>query len=276
LEKFEPWIGKLDERTTPITPNYQKLLDEDNGEPMDQNFPYRQLVGSLIYLMTCTRFDIAVAVSVVSKYLDKPKQIHANMVKRIFWYLRGTQNHHLVYSMTKDSKITGWVDASYANDLNCKSRSGYAFQYGKSLVSWKSMTQPVVALSTAESEFIALTPAVQEAIWMTNFFKSLGYNPGVPTLMEDNQSCISISENPQHHQKTKHIQVRWNWIKEQLSEGAFQLKYCPTKLQLGDVFTKGLHGPNLKQARTNLGLRTSISDGELNLTLEALLAAYQF
>ena len=254
LEEFTVWLHPHEIRTCPIDPDYRKIIDDadDSAEP---NFPYREMVGSLLYLQTCSRFDISVAVSVVSQYLTNPKKVHCDMVRRIFYYLRGTKDEVLDYRKTGgDLVLQGWVDASWCNDINYTSRSGYCFTLGSCIISWKSMKQPVVALSSAESEYIGLTPAIQECLWLKKFLKSLGYPQGTVTLFEDNEACIALAKNPQNHKRTKHIQARFHWFKENIDNQEIQIKYRPTQSQLADMFTKGHFGPKLKSARRSLGL----------------------
>jgi hypothetical protein len=209
------------------------------------------MVGSLMYMMTGTRFDIAAAVSVVSRFLDSPKKIHCDMVRRIFWYLRGTINNHLHYH-GNDMTLTGYVDSSFANLENFASVSGYGFLIGDSIVSWASTRQPVIALRV--DMYIALTSAVQETIWMKDLLTELNYPQEIVTLYEDNQACILLAKNPQDHKKTRHIQLRFHWIREQLNNKVFNLEYCDTKSQKADLFTKGLFGPSLKTQCERLGM----------------------
>ena len=108
-------------------------------------------------------------------------------------------------SANKDFTLIGYVDASYANDEKYASISGNAFLLGNSLISWMSQKQQTAALSSAEAEYVAVTPAVQETLWQKEFLANLGYPQQTVVLHEDNLSCIALSKNPQNHQKTRHI-----------------------------------------------------------------------
>jgi hypothetical protein len=132
--------------------------------------------GSLKYMMVGTRFDIAAAVSMVSRYLDKPKKIHCDIVRKIFWYLRGSLQNRLLYSRSSMT-LQGYVDSSHAN----LEISGYAFGIGGSF-----SRQPIIALSTSESEYIALTPAIQEASSLKQLLEELGHPQGCISIFEDN------------------------------------------------------------------------------------------
>jgi hypothetical protein len=177
------------------------------------------------------------------------------MVDRIYHYLSQFPDLALKYGEKSDKLILeGYSDASFANSYGSKSISGYCFLLSGSLVSWYAHTQPVVALSTAEAEYMALTDAAKEAIWFKLLLKELGHPQGTVTINEDNQATIKISHNPQDHKRTKHIQVKYHYIRDQIKDGEFCLVYIKTIDQLADVFTKGLNGPRLRTILTKLGL----------------------
>ena len=126
------------------------------------------------------------------------------MVRRIYRYLRG--NHRkLRYKIKGEIKLVGYCDASLGNHENYASLAGL----GESIISWKSFKEPVIALSTAEAEYIALTPAVQECIFLQNFLESMGYQTTKTEIREDNNACIALAKNPQDKKKTRHIQIRF-------------------------------------------------------------------
>jgi hypothetical protein len=249
---------------TPLIPVFQIALDSDSGE-LDIVFPYRSAVGSLIHLMRSTRPDIAVAVSVVSRYLDKPTLLLCNMVRRIFNYLAKNE-YSLLYTRCDDNlELVGYSDASFANSEKSRSISGFAFLLSGSLISWYSHTQPVVALSTSEAEYMAVTDAAKEVIWLKLLLSELGYPQGNVKILEDNQATIKISKNPQDHKRTKHIQVKYHYIRDQIKANEFHLEYVSTQDQLADIFTKGLSGSRHRLILKNLGLirRGSVTGSEL-------------
>ena len=206
-----------------------------------------------MYAAVGTRPDLSAAVSIVSRYLAAPKKAHCDLVRGICRYLRGNPRG-LHYKANRDFTLEGFVDASYANDADYSSISGNAFLLGGCLVSWMSQKQPCAALSSAEAEYVALTPAVQETIWLKELLNGLGFAQGVTTLHEDNLSCIALSKNPENHQKTRHIQTKYHMIRHHQKEKVFRLQYCPTRSQLADIFTKGVSGPTLRQNLEALGV----------------------
>ena len=263
LEEFSNYVG-LGSRSCPLPTNYQELLD-DQSEPdivPSSVFPYREMVGSLMYAMVSTRPDLAQSLSIVSRYLSKPNVNHCNLVRHIFQYVKGNLEKELVFK-PKDLILTGYVDAAYGNNFKCASTSGYCFLLGNTIVSWYSKAQAVTALSAAEAEYIAATEATKEAIWWRQFLDELGYPQETTTLNEDNQACILLSKNPQSHSRTKHIQIRYHFIREKTDSKEVSLQYVNTKDQLADMFTKNLPGCHLRPTLNSLGCIRSEVKGRI-------------
>jgi hypothetical protein len=161
------------------------------------------MVGSLMYVMIATRPDLATAVGIVSKYLDKPKKAHCELVKHIYKYLRTNTNYQLIYKTTdNDITLSGYVDAGYANVDKFHSTSGYAFMVNDNLISWYSGKQSVTAQSTAEAEYYAAVKGANECIWIKQLLNELGFPQGTIPIYEDNQACIALSKNPEDHKRT--------------------------------------------------------------------------
>ncbi|GJZ85112.1 retrotransposon protein, putative, ty1-copia subclass [Tanacetum coccineum] len=211
--------------------------------------PYANAVGSLMYLMVCTRPDIAYAVSVVSRYLANPGKNHWEAVKWILKYLRGTANVSLVYGTDRGNHVdvTGFVDSDYAKDPD-KGRSitGYAFLVQRCVVSWKATLQHVVALSTTEAEYMALTEAVKEAIWLRGLLEELGVELNTVAVNCDNQGAIHLSRNHVFHERTKHINVRYHFIKEVLKAKTVEVLKVGTEHNAADALTKVVPGHKLQ------------------------------
>jgi hypothetical protein len=219
------------------------------------------MVGSLGYLANGTRFDITAALSIVSRFSNNHKKIHCEMVSRIYQYLRGNRRT-LFFPYGMKLEMSGYCDASWANLEDYSSLAGYCFQIDQSMVSWKSFKEPVKALSTAESEYVALTPAIQECIWLQQFMNSIGYKQETTIIHEDNAACIALAKNPQEKRRTRHIQVKYHWIRDQLQDGIFKLEKIQSEKQNADIFTKGMHGPQVRTICDRLQLQDSVKQGE--------------
>ena len=223
-----------------------------------------------------TRPDIAVAVSVLSRYLDRPTTLHCYMVKRVYRHLMANLRVglHKIRKLEANTgshaaiNITCYSDASYANSYDSRSMSGFGILLSGSLISWYSHTQSVVALSTAEAEYIALTDIAKKVVWMKLLLSELGHPQADVVVFEDNQASIRIAKNPQDHKRTKHIRPHYHYIRDQIKDGILRLEYIPTQNQLADIFTKALNGPRLRALRTQLGIALiPDSGGELRTSL---------
>jgi hypothetical protein len=222
------------------------------------------MVGSLSYLANGTRPDISAAVGVVSRFLVNPKLIHCNMVKRIYYYLRQTMDYTLVYKKNTNTTLLGYCDASWGNNEDYSSVSGYVFLFGGNLVSWSSKKQSIIALSSSESEYVAATHAAQEALWFQQLLEELGIRQNTINVYEDNQGCIALTKNPQENKRTRHIQIKYHFIRNHVKSQRLNFLYCPTQYQLADMFTKGVNGTQLKSGLLKLGIqRCSQQEREL-------------
>ena len=226
---------------TPVDTSTKLEKATDCDECIDQQ-QYQSAVGSLLYLAMATRPDIAFAVSNVAKFSAQPTKQHWTAVKRILRYLRGTADYGLVFTPNVSGDCVGYSDADWGGDLDDrKSTSGYLFLISGGAVSWRSKKQTCVALSTAEAEYVALASAAQEATWIRQLTAVLENRPQeTVTVFEDNQSAICMAKNPQFHGRSKHISIKYHFVRDQVDKGTVKLKYCPTKEMIADMMTKGL------------------------------------
>lgn len=239
----------------PADPNV--VLEPRHEDDVKSNVPYREAVGSLTFLAIVSRPDIAFAVSTVSRYLSNFNDNHWQAVKRIFKYLVGTSNVGIMYSSGgSESHLIGFSDADYARDLETRrSVSGYAFNMANGIVTWSSQRQKLVTLSTTEAEYVAAAAAAKEATWLRKLLSDIGYQSDIPTcLFVDNQSSIRLIKNPVFHKRTKHIDIRYHYIREQVENGEISVEYISTDLQRADIFTKPLPYERLHTLCESLGL----------------------
>ena len=215
---------------------------KNDPETRVNQFPYAAAIGSIMYLALATRPDLAQAVGAAARHTSNPASVHVTMVKRILRYLKGTLTLGISYHT--GVTITGYADADYAGDTeDRRSTSAYIFMMRGGPVSWASRKQNCVTLSTTESEYVALSEAAKEAAWLRSLLEQMGFplESGL-TIMEDNQGAIALAGGVQVKQRTKHIGVRYHFIRGQIQAGDITLKYCPTEDMLADALTKPL-GP---------------------------------
>ncbi|GJY00148.1 putative RNA-directed DNA polymerase [Tanacetum coccineum] len=251
LRRFN--VDKAKVVSFPLTPNF-KLTDKDcpsskkNIEKMDR-VPYASAVGSLMYDMVCTRPDLAHAVGVVSRFLSNPGKKHWEAVKWIFRYLRGTSKLGITFGNGKPM-LVGYTDSDLAgNKDNMKSTSGYLMTFAGGAVSWQSRLQKCVALSTTEAEYVAATEACKELLWLKRFLQELGFKQQRYAVLCDNQSTIHLAKNSMFHKRTKHIDIRYHWIRDAIEDGMFELNKVHTDDNASDMLTKAVAREKEKRVR---------------------------
>ena len=240
-------MSKCNPVDTPVVPGaILTKADSDHDPESMKAIPYRSAVGALMYLMCGTRPDIATAVSRVSRHLETPTHQHWTAVKRIFRYLRrhslGITYRGGASNAIVSVNLTGYADADYGNDPDTRrSTTGHVFMLAGGAISWESTRQRTVALSTTEAEYMALTCATKEAVWLRQLLKDLGFPQRQATrIWEDNQGCIALARNPVHHKRSKHIDIRYHFIRERVQSSEIDPQYVPSRENLADIFTKPL------------------------------------
>ncbi|KAG9446257.1 hypothetical protein H6P81_012385 [Aristolochia fimbriata] len=240
LERFNMHESKA----VTTTLGSQFKLSKEQGAKSDEEIahmktvPYASAIGSLMYAMVSTRPDIAHAVGVVSRFMKNPGKEHWEAVKWIFRYLKGTSNYCLCFG-GNNIDVKGFVDSNHAGDKdNGRSTSGYVFTVGGTAVSWVSKLQKVVALSSTEAKYVAATEASKEYIWLKSLMNELGFDNAYCRLYSDSQSAIHIAKNSTFHSRTKHIHLRYHFIRTLLEEGQLKLEKIDGKKNPADMLTK--------------------------------------
>ncbi|KYM95345.1 Copia protein [Cyphomyrmex costatus] len=216
-------------------------LDTEDSEDLESMVPYRELVGSLLYLAVSTRPDIAHVVSALGQFNCNHKTKHWIAAKHVLRYLKGTMNFSLSFKRTQKDLI-GYVDADWGNcRVDRRSYTGIVFIFAGGAISWESRKQRTVALSSTEAEYMGLTDAAKEAVYLITFLTELGLETMAKiTLFNDNQGAKHLAHNPVYHGRSKHIDIRYNYIREVLQTQPIRLDYLPTEQMLADILTKGL------------------------------------
>ena len=253
-------LGKFDKDKSGIarTPVDVTLhFSKNKGESVAQ-VEYSRVIGCLMYLMSCTRPDIAYAVNKLSRYTSNPRAMHWQGIMRVLKYLRFTRDYGLHYTRYP-AVLEGYSDANWiSNDKDSKSHSGYVFTLGGAAVSWKSSKQTVIARSTMEYEFIALDKCGEEAEWLRHFLEDIPRWPKpVPPICIhcDSQSAIGRAQNNMYNGKSRHIRRRHNTIKQQLSTGVISIDYVKSKDNIADPLTKGLNRELVEKSSKGMGLK---------------------
>lgn len=241
--------------STPAVPGLQFSKPDPSYKP-DESIPYRELIGSLMYVAVCTRPDIAHSVNVMSQFCNCYSETHWIATKRILRYLKGTITMGLVYSKEHNNDVEGFADADHAgNIIDRRSYSGNVFRLAKGAISWQSTKQKSVAISTAEAEYVSLSEAAKEAVFLAKFLKELQAREDSPiNLYTDSQSAMAIATNPVHHQRTKHVDVRYHFTRELVDNGVIKLMYLNTSHMVADVLTKAVPKAKQEFCRLQMGV----------------------
>jgi hypothetical protein len=248
LERFHAPSNPV---ATPLDPKHPlvEATDADRLSEADSS-QYRAAVGALIYLMICTRPDLAFALSRLSKFVQKPGIKHAAALKRLFRYLAGTQNLGIVFSKPSSTEpiLHGYSDSDFAADLNNRrSTSGFIFLLSSGPISWKSKQQSLMTSSTHDAEYVGLATASYEVIWLRKLIlvvlpKYAEHSMPSNTIHCDNQDAIATANRPSNSPsaRSKHIDICFHVIREAIANGLIRLEYVRTADMTADILTKAL------------------------------------
>ena len=254
LERF----GRMDAKSmsVPCDPGstLKLLLKEEEVE----NVPYREAIGSLMFLSIVSRPDISYAVNLVSRFLERHGKQHWLAVKRIISYVAGTIEYGIEYrSGGSDLVLEGYSDADFAGDVETRrSTTGYVFELAGGPVTWASQRQKLVTLSTTEAEYVAASITSREAVWLRKLLSEIECPcKEATTIHVDNQSAIRLMKNPEFHKRTKHIDVRYHFVREKVQAGELNIEYRRTEEQKADIFTKALPRNRFCKLREDIGVK---------------------
>ncbi|GJW85634.1 retrovirus-related pol polyprotein from transposon TNT 1-94 [Tanacetum coccineum] len=223
------------------TPMVEKSkLDEDKeGKPVDP-LHYRGMISTLLYLIA-SRPDLQFAICICARYQARPTEKYLNVVKRIFQYLKRTVNWGLWYLKYSSIALTAFADADHAGcqDTRCSTSGSIQF-LGDRLVSWSSKRQKSAAISSTEAEYIAMSGCCAQILWIRSQLTDYGLGFNKIPMYCDNKSAIALCCNNVQHSKSKHIDIRFHFIKEHVENGVIELYFVNTEYQLADIFTKAL------------------------------------
>jgi hypothetical protein len=254
LKRFH--MESCNEADTPMEANL-KLSKDENEQAVDATL-FKQVVGSLRFICN-TRPDINYAVGSVSRFMSNPKASHMIAAKRILRYLKGTQDFGLAFlksNMESEFELEGFSDSDWCGDKDDRrSTSGYWFRFRNSPISWSSKKQSIVALSSCEAEYVAAAQAACQAVWLESLLDELKINYVKPVRLNvDNKSAISLARNPIAHGRSKHIETKYHFLRDQVSKEKLTVEHCSTNVQIADILTKPLKADRFKELRKLVGI----------------------
>ena len=237
------------ESSYPLNENESDFLN------LDDHAEYRSLVGALLYAAITTRVDIAHAVGVLSRYLAQPRKCHLDAAYRVLRYLSRTADLGLVFGKANEGveALEAYTDASWGDSQESRrSVTGIIIKYRGNVVHWVSKRQVTVALSSSEAEYMALSNTVQEILWFKMWLKDIFDQDVVVPIYCDNQAAMRIAENENITQRSKHIDIRYHFIKDHIQSGDITLKWVSTEKQDADLLTKRMSTKRFEKLRDKM------------------------
>lgn len=228
-------------QTTTPAATTTKLRQDMGSPPTKRN--YRALIGCLLYVVI-TRPDVATIISQLSRYLQSPQEAHYKAALRVLRFLYSTRNrslHYVDHLLAAGFELVAFSDSTWNSNIdNSRSRSGYAIFFNGCLIAWKSTLQTIVTLSSCEAEYVALNLTARETVWLRRLLAELLFPQKQTAVYVDNQSAIALTKHKMVKPRTKHIALRYHWIKEQVAGGVLRVQYINTNDNVADFLTKVL------------------------------------
>lgn len=249
--------GMVDCNPTKFPMDPKECITKNEDGKMVDATQFKSMIGGLRYLVH-TRPDIAYSVGMVSRFMERPTTLHLNAAKRILRYVKGTLEYGLVYTRKSGNNLlTGYSDSDMGGSIDDrKSTGGMVFYMNENLITWVSQKQRCVALSTCEAEFMAATAAACQAVWLRKLLGQLtGNYVGSVVLYIDNRSAIDLAKNPVFHGRSKHIDIRYHFVRECVERGEIVIKHVVTDSQRADIMTKALNTVKFESMRKLLGVK---------------------
>ncbi|GKA56171.1 hypothetical protein Tco_0755243 [Tanacetum coccineum] len=230
-----------------------KLMKDEECESVDST-KYRGMIGSLLYL-TASRPDIMFSVCLCARFQEAPKTSHLEAVKRIFRYIKGTTHLGLWYPKGTGIETVVYADSDY---VDRKSTSGICTFVGCCLTSWFSKKQTALAISTTEAEYVSAEKACQQALWMKQALIDYDVRLDDVPIMCDNKGAIDLSKNPVQHSRTKHIEIRHHFLRDNVQKGHISIEKVSSIDNIADILTKPLKRESFNYLRLGLGMMEHI------------------
>ena len=235
LEKFNMTNSKS--VATPL-----ECYEPTNNKTYNIKFPFREAIGSLLYLSNRTRPDLSFAVNYCSRFVENPSESSVNNIKRCLRFINGTLKNGIVFKNDSNlNVIEAYCDSDFAEDPETRrSTTGFVIFYGGGPIAWCSRRQPMVTTSSTEAEFVAAAECTKELLYLSEVIHELTGQRVRINLSIDNQSAMCLIKNGVLNKRSKHIDVRYKLISEKLKDGFLNIQYCPSDKQVAEIFTKPL------------------------------------
>ncbi|MBW0586496.1 hypothetical protein O181_126211 [Austropuccinia psidii MF-1] len=242
---------------TPCNGNFTEVINEES-KPSDKTI-YQRAIGYLNYLSQHTRPDLVYTVNQLARFSTKPSVNHWNAVKHIFQYIRGTANWGIHYQARHDDSkpaIEGWADSDYANcSINQKSISGNIVMVFGNPISWMSKRQTIIAQSTTEAEFVSMNICSKQLQWVSMLMvRDMNIGMRKPVIYNDNSGSITISKQATLNQQTKHIEFRYQYLRQLVLGNVLEVCQVSTNDMLADVLTKPISIAKLSELLPRMNL----------------------
>ncbi|KAG7884784.1 hypothetical protein KL936_005436 [Ogataea polymorpha] len=238
------------------TPCDTASWDIPNDPVLSNPTEYRSMVGKLLFAANTVRMDISYVVSKLSRYLKEPKKSHMAKAKHVLKYLKGTSTYGITYSKDPQLFLRGYCDADWGGNVDRSSTTGYVFVLANAPITWRSKKQATVALSSTEAEYMALGDAVKELLWLKQLLYQLKVRClKLPTIYCDNTSALALSDHPAYHPRTKHIDIRYHFIRSHIQDKALVTSHVPSSFNIADSLTKALNREKFESLRTKQNLK---------------------
>lgn len=257
-------------RTSPLDPNVKLSKSDAEADTTEMaTVPYATTIGSLMYMAIGTQPDIAYTVQALSQFSSNPGLAHWTAAKQVLQYLKTTKNAGITYRNTPDlalqpencTELIAYSDADWARNIDDqKSTSGNVFLLGGGVISWSSKKQTTMALSSMEAEYITLSHATHQVIWIRHLLANLGFMQNRLTKIHaDNQSAIELAKETVFHSRSKHINIWHHFICEKIGSSEISTPYIHTDKNLANLLTKALTKPKHNKFMNSLGMLTKLA-----------------
>jgi hypothetical protein len=263
----EGLIDRIIERFLPedSKPSSRPISNQDLSDAFNESAPkvdpiyYQSIVSSLMHVARHTRPDISFAVSFASRFNANPTENHQNIIMKILRYLFATKSRSFILDCNQQPKITTFVDADWGGcKTTRRSTTGIAIKIGSALVNWSSKLQQSVTLSTMESEYIALSDSIKKSLWIQSIIQEIqNKNTAIILIRSDNQAAIKVAQGESNHIFSKHIDIRYHFVKDLTKAKKIDIKWINSKLNPADILTKPISKIDFNNHAQTLGISKS-------------------